>query len=96
MRNAELRGVKQQKQSKQRESCSTIHTALYHIASHRFAQPVAHSPMDPAALEAKDIAETHRRPLRVLHAAVAARRVARQGLDNRLVARGHLHHGAAV
>ena len=49
-------------------------------------------PMHTTALEAKDVAEADRGPLRVLHATVTAVGIAGDGLDNGLVLWGHLHH----
>jgi len=52
-----------------------------------------YAPMNTTAFEAKDIAETDRRPLRILHTTVTALDISRQCLDNSLILRCHLHHG---
>ena len=45
--------------------------------------------MNTAALQTKDIAKTNRRPVWILHAAIRARAVSRQGFHHRLVFGAH-------
>ena len=51
-----------------------------------------YAPMNSTAFETKDITKAHGGPLRILHAAIAALVVARQGLDDRLIGGCHLNH----
>lgn len=48
--------------------------------------------MNTTAFKTKYIAKADRGPLRILHAAIAARRVPRQRLDHSLVGGCHLNH----
>jgi hypothetical protein len=48
--------------------------------------------MNSTAFEAKDISKTNTRPLRIFHSTIAARHIARKGLDSRLINRRHLRH----
>ena len=50
--------------------------------------------MHATAIQAKHRAETDTCPLRILHATITTFVVAWKGLDDRLVRRGHLAHGA--
>lgn len=51
--------------------------------------------MDTRTFQAKNRAETDRRPLRVFHTTLSTLVIARHSLDNGLVLCAHLTHGAS-
>lgn len=53
-----------------------------------------HLPMHSTTVQTKHVAKADRRPIGVLHAAIATLQVSWQCLDSGLVGRGHLHHGS--
>jgi hypothetical protein len=49
--------------------------------------------MNAGTIQTKDIPETNRSPLRVLHTTITTFIITRQQFDHGLISRRHLHHG---